>query len=317
MANHFDEQDEPDDDLDIPGNEEDPTTATAEPPSMGGLPIPGTPAVGPTSYYPPLSPNARMVIGQEIPQSQWLRQPLQTQVPWSVLEYDRRKKEMESQERMDALVRSLARTPMASASKAIEMATQMEGRLAFDADVQSGVPIPEALMKHATKMYAGSPASQLGALKMAQQGRMPSFRPTLETIGGVPMVQTRLGQWQQARLPTPIPTGPIEATAIIDPETKEKIAAMVPGTKQVLREKAMEGLSPAQKAAVLTSQLRSTLRQIESGRKYLWPQETMGKLERDATRFRDQLDKLMGEVEQPKNKRSRYNPTTKTFEPIK
>lgn len=325
MANHFDEQDEPDDNLDIPGNEEDPTTATAEFPSVGEqvgpLPFPGAPPgsvpIGTGSYLPPLSPSARMVIGQEIPQSEWLREPVRTQIPWSVLEYDRRKKELESQERMDRMIQSLARTPMASASKAIEMATQMEGRLAFDADVKAGVPISEALMKHATKMYAGSPSAQLSALKMAQP--QAPFVPQAPTQVAPGLMRVQRGPNAYAYMPMPQvgPTGPIEATPIIDEITKEKIASMVPGTKKVLTEKAMEGLSPAQKADVLTSMLRSTLSQIESGRKFLWPEETINKLERDATSFRNQLNQLLEEANKPKSRRDRYNPDTKKFEPVK
>lgn len=333
MANHYDEQEDEQEDVVDQQDEVTPegipttggisTTGTLPIPDyqIGPIPIPGAPAgsvqAGPTSYYTPLSPRARMVIGQEIPRSEWLRQPVETQIPWSVLEYDRRKKEWESQQRMESLVQSLSRTPMASASKAIEMATQMEGRLAFDSDVQAGMPIPEALMKHATKMYAGQPSAQLGALKMSQP--QTPFVPQAPTQVAPGLMRVQRGPNAYAYMPVPQagPTGPIEATPIIDAITKEKIASMVPGTKKVLTEKAMEGLSPAQKADVLSSMLRSTLSQIESGKKFLWPKETMDKLETDATSFRNQLNQLLEEASKPKSRRDKYNPETKKFEPVK
>lgn len=310
-------------DLDIPGSEEDETTATSSPPStgeqVGPLPFPSAPPgsvpVGTGSYLPPLSPNARMVIGQEIPQSQWLREPVRTQIPWSVLEYDRRKKEMESQERMDALVRSLARTPMASASKAIEMATQMEGRLAFDADVKAGVPISEALMKHATKMYAGSPSAQLGAFKMAQP--QAPFVPQAPTQVAPGLMRVQRGPNAYAYMPAPGPTGEQEAILIKDPRTGQVVARQAPGTREVswIKPPSTASLKLRAEIANLNSYMNELSRANELG--IAQDQDYMQTLRRKIKQGRDNIERLSEESEQETESPQQVQPTKSKVVKIK
>jgi hypothetical protein len=73
----------------------------------------------------------------------------------------------------------------ASVSKALEMATKLEGALGFDADRKAGVPIMEALQKWGHKMYPNNP-SALHAFGKAPA--MP-FVPTEANVGGQKLIQ--------------------------------------------------------------------------------------------------------------------------------
>lgn len=79
---------------------------------------------------------------------------------------------------------------------AIEMATQLEGSLGFDADRKAGMPVMEALFKWGGKMKAAN-VSAMSNAQRAAQAAIP-FVPQSKMVDGQKMFQTGLHQWQLA-----------------------------------------------------------------------------------------------------------------------
>jgi len=76
---------------------------------------------------------------------------------------------------------------------AMEMATQLEGSLGFDADRKAGMPMMEALFKWGGKMKAAN-VSAMSNAQRAAQAAIP-FVPQSKMVDGQKMYQKSLHQW--------------------------------------------------------------------------------------------------------------------------
>lgn len=90
-------------------------------------------------------------------------------LPWWTIAYEQEKQKMAEEERIRQLVQSV---PFAQQSKALESAMRLEGNLGFAADIKAGVPIQQALAKHAGKIYYNAPSAHVAAMR--QLTRPPS-----------------------------------------------------------------------------------------------------------------------------------------------
>lgn len=207
----------------------------------------------------PSVPAGMIEVNGQLERSHAAPQP----VPWWITAADQFKEE---QRQRDFLQSLLAQTPKGQTNQAIERAMQLEGVLAFDADRKSGVPVQEALMRHAPKMYFKSPAS-VSRLEVGLARNRPAaqpFVPSVTDVGGQQLFQIS---------PQRYSFGPRKAT--------EK----------------PQGLSPEGKLKALSMQLRDVQKQEEAA-SFSRDKTAMGKLADKRQKITDQIEKLQS-GEQP------------------
>lgn len=151
----------------------------------------------------PSVPEGQIMVNGVLERSQAAPQP----VPWWITQAD----EFREERRREDFLRGLtANSPGAVGNQAIERALQLEGILGFDADRKAGVPVQEALMRHAPKMYFKSPAS-VARLEVGLRPRVTAaatpFTPTVTDVGGQQLFQISPNRYQMA--PRPAATKPI------------------------------------------------------------------------------------------------------------
>jgi hypothetical protein len=130
---------------------------------------------------PAVNPNAgRAMFQTPPPDAYWIPKPAPSAAP--ARDFHR-----EALETLRPALNAIPHNQLnaASVSKALEMATKLEGALGFDADRKAGVPIMEALQKWGHKMYPNNPAA------LHAFGKAPSmpFVPTETNVGGQKLIQ--------------------------------------------------------------------------------------------------------------------------------
>lgn len=151
----------------------------------------------------PSVPAGTIRVNGQLERSQAAPQP----IPWWITAAD----DFREQRRQEDFLRSaLANQTSTDGTAAIDRAMQLEGILGFDSDRRAGVPVQEALMRHAPKMYFKSPASvsrlETG-LARARPVTQP-FVPTVTDVGGQQLFQISPQRFSFGpRKPTDKPTG--------------------------------------------------------------------------------------------------------------
>lgn len=115
----------------------------------------------------------------------------------------------------------MASAPPGQEHQALENAMRLEGVLAFQSAIKSGVPVMQALQRYGPKMYFNSPSAAATLAKLST----PEFSPTMATVGGIPMIQSSRGRWQVA--PQSTSTGPIQAQPVM--LGSQQVGVAVPG----------------------------------------------------------------------------------------
>lgn len=108
--------------------------------------------------------------GGPLPAQWWIKQPPPSAQPWSALPFARA---------------AFSQLPPNIAGPAITQALRLEGLLGFDADRKAGVPVAEAMMKWAPKLYADHPSV------IAQLSKRPPvpFVPSEANVAGQSLIQ--------------------------------------------------------------------------------------------------------------------------------
>lgn len=104
-------------------------------------------------------------------------------LPWWTIAYEQEKQRMAEQDRIQQMLRTV---PVIQREKALESAMRLEGNLGFAADIQAGVPVQQALAKHAGKIYYNAPSAHVAAMRsITRPTEQPfTFGEQYPTLGG-------------------------------------------------------------------------------------------------------------------------------------
>lgn len=152
-------------------------------------------------------------------------------------QYNREREQFLEQKRIEDI--GLRAGPFAD--QAIERAMRLEGQLGLASDIKAGVPMPQALMKWAPKIYWKNPQG-LSSLIRAEQAMKPPFLPSETTVGGQKLVQMSPNRWAfQPRASEPPITSRITGINAELRSLGEEIKALdaVRTTPEVTRQKAV------------------------------------------------------------------------------
>lgn len=157
-------------------------------------------------------------------------------------------------------LKSIPIRSISEAQQAIAFATELEGKLGFDADVRAGVPTHEALMKWAPKLYSRNPAA---IAKMIE----PPFQPTMTDVGGQKLLQLQKNKFTAQPPSFNIgPNGELTPLAVRGADGSV-LANVIPGSRggvHVLPQAPNNSVKPQHIINSINSQLRANLALLKS-----------------------------------------------------
>lgn len=108
----------------------------------------------------PTIPAGMIEVNGQLERSQAAPQP----IPWWITAADQHAEQLRQEDFLRSLI---AKMPQVQGTKAINRAMQLQGQLQLKSDLRAGVPFRDALVKNASNLYSGSPASltHLAALR--------------------------------------------------------------------------------------------------------------------------------------------------------
>jgi len=206
-------------------------------------------------------PEGFIKVNDQLQRSQAAPQPL----PWWIAQADEEAQRRRERDELQAQINAQQQATSVQAARGIERAMQLEGVLGFDADRKRGIPVQEALMKWAPKMYFKNPATVAGIARSYAQSQ--PFTPTETTVGGQRLIQVSPRQFKFPPAQAAIDSGPIKAEQITGTEGAPRFAIRgKSGAVHVLpQERATQTtLSPSQKLQVLRTQLTELNKQMDN-----------------------------------------------------
>lgn len=210
-------------------------------------------------------PEGFIKVNDQLQRSQAAPQP----VPWWITQADQEAQRRKDQEELQAQINQQQEgDTSAQAARGIERAMQLEGVLGFDADRKRGVPVQEALMKWAPKMYFRNPSAVARISRDYSQSQ--PFAPTETQVGGQRLIQVSPRRFQvapPAPAPGQEPGSPVQASEVRGPNGEVlQYAARGKGGAIHLLSKQRDNLqlSPSQKLQVMRTQLVELNKQIDS-----------------------------------------------------
>lgn len=94
-------------------------------------------------------------------------------LPWWTIAYEQEKKRMADEARIQEMLRTV---PVMQREKALERAKQLEGNLAFQADIQSGMSPQQALFKNAPNLFYNSQNALASVLRYGSRPAQTPFQ---------------------------------------------------------------------------------------------------------------------------------------------
>jgi len=211
----------------------------------------------------PSIPEGFIKVNDQLQRSQAAPQPL----PWWIAQADEEAQRRRDRDELQAQINAQQQATSVQAARGIERAMQLEGTLGFDADRKRGVPIQEALMKWAPKMYFKNPATVAGIARSFAQSQ--PFTPTETTVGGQRLIQVSPRQFRfpPQQQPAVDVNAPIPAVEVRSP-SGEVLGHAVRGSSGAIhpisKTKDNQQLSPSQKLQVLRTQLTELNKQMDN-----------------------------------------------------
>src|SRR6185436_7446502 len=199
-------------------------------------------------------PEGFIRVNDQLQRSQAAPQPL----PWWIAQADEEAEARRIRDEAQRQANIEEQDPTGQAARGIERAMQLEGALGFDADRKRGVPIQEALMKWAPKMYFRNPAAVARISRDFTQSQ--PFTPTETEVGGQRLIQVSPRQFRfpPQQQPAVDVNAPIPAVEVRSP-SGEVLGHAVRGSSGAIhpmsKTKDNQQLSPSQKLQVMRAQL--------------------------------------------------------------
>jgi len=156
-------------------------------------------------------PEGFIRVNDQLQRSQAAPQPL----PWWIAQADEEAQARRERDKLQAQINAQQDTSV-QAARGIERAMQLEGVLGFDADRKRGIPVQEALMKWAPKMYFKNPSAVARISRDFSRPQPQPFTPTEATVGGQRLIQVSPNRFQitpperPVREPVLTPTGKLQ-----------------------------------------------------------------------------------------------------------
>jgi len=212
----------------------------------------------------PSIPEGFIMVNNQLQRSQASPQPL----PWWIAQADEEAQRRRERDELQRQINAQQQATSVQAARGIERAMQLEGTLGFDADRKRGVPIQEALMKWAPKMYFKNPATVAGIARSYAQSQ--PFTPTETTVGGQRLIQVSPRQFKfppQSVSTNELPGAPIIASEVRDSSGRilgHAARSRSGGIHTLNPPKDTTQLSPSQKLQVLRTQLTELNKQMDN-----------------------------------------------------